>query len=166
MKPHFTPGPVYCKQSYHQSWLSYCSADYMSCTWFVNKGINNISNAPCKFTTKTSGSENLPAGKSLMISNVFFKENDLVESQYSLKIYRKFKEGNGIFLDMDRTSFKIIHIAVLWSNLLLSVVCSLNVHDFLPDRINHISIEMAIFQHGSHECPLFMDSFLGRAKCR
>lgn len=100
-----------------------------------------------------------------MISNVFFKENDLVESRYSLKIYRKFKQGNGIFLDMDRTSFKIIRISVLRSNLLLGVVHSLNVHDFLPDRINRISIEMAIFQHGNHECPSFMDSLLGRAKC-
>ena len=83
--------PVYCKQSYHQSCLSQCSADFTSCTWFVNEGINRIPNALCKFTTKTSGSENLPAGKLLMISNVSFKENDFVGSLYSLKIYRKFK---------------------------------------------------------------------------
>lgn len=87
----------------------------MSCTWFVNEGINTISNTLCKFTTKTSGSENLPAGKLLMISNLSFKENDFVGSLYSLKIYRKFKQGNGIglFLVMDRTSFKIICISDL-----------------------------------------------------
>lgn len=50
-----------------------------------------------------------------MISNVPFKENDLVTSLYSLKIYRKFKWGNGIdlFLVMDTTSFKIIRVSVL-----------------------------------------------------
>lgn len=50
-----------------------------------------------------------------MISNVSFKENDLVRSLYSLKIYRKFKQGNGIglFLVMDTTSFKIILMSIL-----------------------------------------------------
>lgn len=50
-----------------------------------------------------------------MISNVSFKENHLVRSLYPLKIYRKFKQGNGIglFLVMDTTSFKIIHVSVL-----------------------------------------------------